>query len=422
MYKPNEAVFNGERVINMFNTTDEDYHARTSRPVRPLYNATRVLELEPLVDASIASLLRRLDARFAAPGRVCDFADWAAWFGWDTMFHITYGEPLGFMETEGDLVDFIKGATEGQYYFSAVSQAPWLDRFLDKNPMVRIGPRPITTAIGTTFMMLLAYKKRLAEREKMTTTETPAASGTSRVETFVDKFLALQHSHPDVVDDEQVFQYSLFNMLAGGDSTASILRAAVYHLAKNPTVRATLQAELDAAAAAAAHSEAETDGYGVPAYRDVAALPYLGAVMHELMRVTPGVSQTLERVVPPAGLVLPDGRCVPGGTRVGISPAVTCKDAGVFGPEDPLAFRPERWLRRAGEADEAFAARRRRMAATLDFVFGAGKRICMGKNLATMELYKTVAALYAAFDVSSCSLVLLGVGAEREQTMLLTRC
>lgn len=41
----------------------------------------------------------------------------------------------------------------------------------------------------------------------------------------------------------------------------------------------------------------------------------------------------LERVVPAGGLAVPDGRFMPAGTKIGIDPAVTNRDTGVFGSD-----------------------------------------------------------------------------------------
>ncbi|EJT71372.1 hypothetical protein GGTG_10631 [Gaeumannomyces tritici R3-111a-1] len=385
MYRPNEALVDGKRIPNMFNTTDEAYHTAANKPVKPLYSLSRVQEVEPLVDESLEYLMKKFDAQYTDKGVVCMWDDWMAWWAWDTMVNITYGEHMGFMDKQGDIANFIHASTVGQYYYSAISQIPWLDDWLDKNPIVRIGPPQVSTGIGVTYMKLVEYMQKKAAAKA----SPDGGSGSGRAETYVDKFLRLKETHPDIVDDNHVFQYSLFNMLAGGDSTASLLRAAVYHLAKNPACYALLQAELDAAALPS-----------LPArFRDVSGLTYLTAVVRETMRVNPGVSQTIERIVPREGLTLPDGRFVPAGARAAMDPSVIMKNEPIFGPEDVMGFHPERWLRRAGESDDGFDARSRKMVSTLDFIFGHGKRMCTGRHLAWMEIYKFLATMYSVYDI-----------------------
>jgi len=54
---------------------------------------------------------------------------------------------------------------------------------------------------------------------------------------------------------------------------------------------------------------------------------------------------------------------------------------GIFGSVDAHIFRPERWLEATPEAFEE-------MQAAVDLVFSAGKYVCLGKQIAWMELLK----------------------------------
>lgn len=179
----------------------------------------------------------------------------------------------------------------------------------------------------------------------------------------------------------------MLSILAGGDTTSASMRAVIYYLAKSPAAYTNLVNELDKARLA------------LPAkWKDAQALPYLDAVIRESMRINPGIAMVFERVVPAGGFTLPDGRYIPGGTKVGINPAVTNRDYDTFG-EDADSFNPGRWLQRRDEKAQEFDARLRRMKDVSDFTFGGGGRMCMGRYLATLELYKLIATLYSLYDV-----------------------
>lgn len=60
------------------------------------------------------------------------------------------------------------------------------------------------------------------------------------------------------------------------------------------------------------------------------------------MRMHPGVSYPLERIVPEGGVEL-CGVHLPGGTVVGMNAAVVHRNYEIFG-QDADEFRPERWL------------------------------------------------------------------------------
>jgi cytochrome P450 len=191
-----------------------------------------------------------------------------------------------------------------------------------------------------------------------------------------------------MVNDQQIVNWLMLSILASGDTSSSTMRAILYYLAKSPSTSSKLAAELQAASPP------------TPApWKSIRDLPYLDAVIRESMRVSPGVSLIMERVVPEGGFTLPDGRYIPAGTKVGCNPLVTNRDYGVFG-DDADTFNPDRWLQGKNESTEQFEARSRRMKDTVDFVFGGGGRICMGRYLAMLEIKKLIATLYSLFDVS----------------------
>jgi cytochrome P450 len=105
----------------------------------------------------------------------------------------------------------------------------------------------------------------------------------------------------------------------------------------------------------------------------------------------------LERYVPDGGLVLPDGSAVPAGTAVGINPYVVGRNKDVYGA-DADVFRPDRWLRGADESESDHALRMRAWNAA-DLAFGGGSRVCIGRHLAALEIYKLVATLVARYRI-----------------------
>ena len=175
-------------------------------------------------------------------------------------------------------------------------------------------------------------------------------------------------------------------MFAGSDTTAVTLRAIVYYVLKNAHVHRKLQRELD------------TSNLAVPvSYKAAQSLPYLGAVIEEAIRMHPAVGLPLERIVPASGLTLPDGRFLAPGTIVGMNPWVVHHDKTVFG-QDPESFIPERWLQGPDEPAIDFQSRRSRMREAI-LTFGAGNRVCLGKYLSKLEMYKCIATLFSLYQV-----------------------
>ncbi|KAL4788212.1 cytochrome P450 [Aspergillus varians] len=375
-YHPNDVLLNGHRMSNLFNTQDEEWHNQNILPIRNLWRMTKVLEYEPLIDETLNKFVNKLGARFGG-GQVCPADQWIGYFAWDVTANFSFGRHYGFIDQEKDVDNLITDSTKGLIYFAPVSQIPWVDHFLDKNPIVRIGPKPTLTGVLYAFKVVAEYQADIKEKK--------VKAGT--VDHTLDKYVQLKQTHPEMVTDVQIVNWLMLSILAGGDTSSSTMRAAVYYLAKDPYTYRKLVSELTSASLA------------LPAqWKDIRDLPYLDAVIRESMRVNPGIAMVFERVAPPGGYTLPDGRYIPAGTKVGINPAVTNRDYGVFG-EDADVFRPDRWLQRDGESAEGYQERHKRMHDTCDFVFGGGSRICMGRYLAMLEIKKLIATLYSTFDL-----------------------
>ena len=118
-------------------------------------------------------------------------------------------------------------------------------------------------------------------------------------------------------------------------------------------------------------------------------LPYLNAVLKEAMRLHPSVGFLFERHVPAGGVEI-CGKFIPAGTIVGINPWVLQHDPEVF--KNPESFEPERWL----IDDEAELANMEKNF----FSFGAGSRVCIGRNISYIEMRKIVPQLVREFDMS----------------------
>ena len=79
------------------------------------------------------------------------------------------------------------------------------------------------------------------------------------------------------VDEDVVVATSMILMMAGYDTTATLLSYTSYALSKNPEVQTKLQEEVDEAFAGA---EDEFPDYSV-----IQGLPYLDMVVHETLRM-----------------------------------------------------------------------------------------------------------------------------------------
>lgn len=170
-------------------------------------------------------------------------------------------------------------------------------------------------------------------------------------------------------------------IVAGSETTATLLSGATYNILQNQQAYKTLVKEIRLSFS----SEDEITLVSVN------SLTYMLAVLDESLRVYPPVPDTLPRIVPAGGEII-DDRYVPAGTTVGVHQTSAHRLASNwYKPDD---FIPERWLpdRRDTEPfkDESRAAMQ---------AFSFGPRNCLGKNLAYAEMRLILAKVLWHFDL-----------------------
>lgn len=261
---------------------------------------------------------------------------------------------------------------------------PWLDYVFIKNPLRQF------LQGGSTGAVAQFARARLNERlQQLQAHQKTEGSSSPLHKDFLARFLEAKDEFPEVVNDSQVFSYTVSNMNAGSDTTAISLRAILYYTLKHPRVMKKLRQELDQAFREGRISNPVS-------WKQSQELPYLDAVIKEALRLHPAVGLLLERTVPD-GLQLPDGPYLLPGTIVGANPWIIHRHP-VFGT-DVDSFIPERWLRSEDETEGEFNSRKQNMVRAT-FTFGAGPRTCIGKNISLLEMYKLIPSLFLTYQVS----------------------
>jgi cytochrome P450 len=159
--------------------------------------------------------------------------------------------------------------------------------------------------------------------------------------------------------------------LAGHETTALTLAWTWYLLSQNPAAEARLHEELRGVLAGRA-----------PEIKNIERLPYLQAVVNEVLRLYPAAYVLARTSIAPCTI---GGYDFPAGSTFLASQWVMHRDARYY--DDPDAFRPERWL------DGLMG----RLPAGAYFPFGDGPRRCIGQNFALMELVLVTATVAQHF-------------------------
>jgi cytochrome P450 len=165
-------------------------------------------------------------------------------------------------------------------------------------------------------------------------------------------------------------------IVAGHETVASALTWAWHLLAGDPESMSRLRAEAEALG-------------GPPRFADLARLPFTAAVVDEVLRLYPPAWLITRRSLGPDTL---GGVEIPGDALVIISPWLVHRHASVW--TDPERFDPTRFLDEAGQ-------RRRDVVAGPGYLpFGAGPRLCIGRDMALLEAVLVLAALVGTIDVA----------------------
>lgn len=194
---------------------------------------------------------------------------------------------------------------------------------------------------------------------------------------FMYHILINNESKKSLSQTEIILNMALF-ISAGTDTTATALTGWTYFVCTHPEVYRRLINEIRGALAT------EED----VRWEKVKNLRYLEATIHEALRLFPPSPASQQRIVPRGGATI-DGYHVPAGTTVAVPPWVSTHSPLNF--HNPYEFRPERWL---GEENEFSNDR---LNASLPF--GTGPRVCIGRNLAYMEMRLISANLLFNFDI-----------------------
>ncbi len=169
------------------------------------------------------------------------------------------------------------------------------------------------------------------------------------------------------MNDRQLRDEVMTILLAGHETTATLLTWIWALLALHPEVEARLHTELD------------TTLQGItPGIADLPRLPYTRMVIDEALRLYPPAF-IFHRRAEQADLV--GGYHIPAGTMITVSPYATHRHPDFW--EQPDQFIPERF-------DPAQDAQRPRFAY---FPFGGGPHLCIGNNFALTEAQLVLATL-----------------------------
>ncbi|TGJ80519.1 hypothetical protein E0Z10_g8247 [Xylaria hypoxylon] len=388
------TVFPPPENPDIFTEIREEVHAMKKKVANVPYSMAAMRQLSPFIDDTIEFLVSRMGGFCTDPATVTkegpalsgkkpqpilDLGDWLHYFAFDVLGEVAFGRSFGFLAAGVDKENAIRTIDNSQKYNGIIGQIPEFDIFLRRNPICKYIP---ALDPGNNLITRIAREEMAKRRPFAVEREGKGAGGDGR-EDLMASLIKGHLKDPQKFHEGDIFAVAHGAIFAGSDSTASTMQSFFWLTLTAPRVYATLKTEIDAAVATGTIPTS-----GNIEWTQSQSLPYFQACLKESMRLRPAVGLNITRYAPAPDGVEIDGRHYPAGTRLAVNGWVLHRNQAIFGPDADF-FRPERWL----EDEENARVMERYMCQ-----FGGGAHVCIGRNLALLEINKVCPRLLRDFD------------------------
>ncbi|KAA8900649.1 cytochrome P450 [Sphaerosporella brunnea] len=356
-----------------FTSLPSTEHTISRKRISPAYAPAYVRSLEPKMDQWIVDWTELNRRVFLKSGPVKDFNNRLMYMAYDLLSDLTFGRPFGFMAKNGDVNEIIKGASVSRLMHHLLALVPsflWLLRntFLGYYILPRRYP-------DRGFGYLMAEAKRLTLSEEVN----PPGGEKTPLRIMHDT----KSTDGQTMGMERLASEARILLIGGAEPAAAITIEFLLNVLAHPGAYQKILDEIAAAEAAGRLSSP------VATYEECQNLTYFSTCFKETLRGAETTRGMMPRYAPKGGLTIA-GQFVPEGTHLSATPWVTHRTKSMYG-EDAEMFRPERWLEASPETLLQWNK--------YDFQFGYGARVCPGKMMGLMVLYKQTLEILRHFEI-----------------------
>jgi cytochrome P450 family 3 subfamily A len=339
--------------LNLFSLDGGEDWKRIRSIVSPTFTSGKLRGMDPIVHEAI-DLLKEHLSKAAKDGKPVNARTLYNSLSFDVIVRCAYGAKVDVItDPNNPIMKNMENLFSGRWDTFAVLFMPKIARFLNLHHRAM---KP--------FQFFEDMSKKLLDDRKIAGT---SGQKNDFLQLMVDASRS-ETGNKSISDVEMMAQALIF-LLAGFDTTATILACSVYHLAKNPDVQEKLTAEV------ASISNINHD--------TVMELRYLEAVLKECFRLSPPAIRVERQCVAKTQV----GKVtVEPGTIVSIPVFAVHRDPQQF--KDPETFNPDRFLDGGEDVDHhpyAFLP------------FGGGPRMCIAQRFALMEAKMALALVLKKF-------------------------
>ncbi|KAF4785653.1 hypothetical protein HER10_EVM0008443 [Colletotrichum scovillei] len=349
-------------VPSMLTANTED-HARVRRLFSPAFSERALRQQEPLFRKYVDLLMYKISEVGEEGKKAVEMTQLLNFATFDVMAELCFGQPLGLL-------------AKNEY-------SPWVRSIFESLKMLPIvsiiNYYPILTTIFNRFEPKSVVEQRVTHcKHSEDRVNQRLQDGSDQPDVWN---LVLAAKEGKGLSLEEMHSNSEIFMLAGSETTATLLSGCLYNLLTYPDKMNTLLEEI----------RGNFTKLDELTFERLQELKYMNACLKEALRVYPPVPIGSPRVVLPGGQQIL-GKWVPADTRVSVHHWSTYRSESNFKNAD--TFTPERWLKTdptyAGDALEAHQP------------FGFGPRNCLGQNMAMHEMRLILATLLFSYDLELC--------------------
>ncbi|KAI5866821.1 cytochrome P450 ClCP1 [Durotheca rogersii] len=332
-------------------------HAFLRRQLAHGFSERSMQAQEPIIGSYVDLLIERLKERCDDGAAALNMREWLNWTTFDVIGDLGFGSSFGCLE-KSDYHPWVK------IIALSVRQMGVL------NGLANAGLRPLIRRVLRMGLTAVTDHQSLV-REKLKQRMELDFERPDFIEGLIKK------KDENMLDFTQVAANSNVLIIAGSETTATLLSGAIYLLTAHPDKLERLANEVRSVF----RKEEEIT------LTSVSKLTYMLACLNETLRHYPPVPVGLPRVTPKGGAHIL-GKLVPQDTIVAVWQYAVSHDERFW--KDPFSFSPERFM-----GDPAFKNDR------LDAMqpFSLGPRNCIGRNLAYAEMRLILAKIVFNFDM-----------------------
>jgi benzoate 4-monooxygenase len=218
----------------------------------------------------------------------------------DVIGSFAFGAPFGFIDAGEDFCDLIRTIDIRGEVLNALGVLPtWLRPWMKYNFFDKFWSEGLRATSNLGKIGQEAFARRTV------------LSG-SREDLLSYLLAGKNEQNKEPLTDEEIIAESISFIVGGSDTTSSTMTNIFDFIARDDAIQQRLVDEIDST------FPGKMEADWVPPNSDLVNMPFLNAVMREVMRVRPTSSTGLERVIPPGGKVIA-GTFIPGG--------VSCKSS-----------------------------------------------------------------------------------------------